>query len=60
MGAVSSLLYASKNIQKISCLVLDSPFSNLQKLLEDIVKSYKILPSIIAKFAYNKVREQIL
>ena len=36
-----------------------SDFMRLKNLLEDIIKSYKILPSLIAKFAYNKAREQI-
>jgi dienelactone hydrolase len=31
MGAVTSLMYVDKN-PEIACIVLDSPFSNLEKL----------------------------
>ena len=59
MGAVSSLIYASKNQMKIQCMVLDSPFANLKKILVDFIDGYKILPSFIAEYSYKKAREQI-
>lgn len=59
MGAVSSLLYASRNPDKIQCLVLDSPFSDIKKIIDDIIKSYRLIPGVVASFAYKKARSEI-
>ena len=58
MGAVSS--YASKNPEKIQCLVLDSPFSDIKKIIDDIIKGYKLIPGAVANFAYKIGRKEIL
>ena len=60
MGAVSALLYASNHLDKVSCLILDSPFSSLQLIFKDTVKRHKFIPKILAKYAYNASREQIM
>ena len=57
MGAVASLLYASNYPDRIECLILDSPFSSLQKILEDIVASYKWIPNMLGKYVYSKARK---
>ena len=56
MGAVSSLIYSSKSPQNISCIILDSPFSDLRKILIDIINSYKIFPQFIIEYGYKKTR----
>lgn len=60
MGAVSCLFYAYKHPEIIACLVLDSPFSDIRKIIADIIKSYKLIPNAVANFAYKKARSEIL
>lgn len=41
MGAVTALLYTSKhdtkdNVKRVTCLILDSPFSNLVKMVPEV------------------------
>lgn len=51
MGAVSTILFARlpENQKQISCLVLDSPFTNIEKLAEDVVKSKHYVPSFLIR-----------
>lgn len=39
MGAVTALMYADQN-HEIGCLVLDSPFSNLEDLCKELAKKH--------------------
>ena len=39
MGAVTALMYADRN-HEIGCVVLDSPFSNLEDLCKELAKKY--------------------
>ena len=43
----------------MSCIVLDSPFSNLKKILVDIIKKYKVFPKAVAEYGYRKLKEQV-
>lgn len=47
MGAVTALLYASTNPEGIIGLCLDSPFSDLRKVVEDVIISYNVTTDLI-------------
>ena len=49
MGAVTSIFYTSKMPSEICGMVLDSPFSNLNRLTLELAQTYARIPSIIAK-----------
>lgn len=44
MGAVTALLYADKNPDKINGIVLDSPFTHFNKMVGDVVRSQRKIP----------------
>ena len=48
MGAVTALLYAAKHDTKekqVSCLILDSPFSNLVKMVPEVADKIDVRSS---------------
>jgi pimeloyl-ACP methyl ester carboxylesterase len=49
MGAVTSIFYAAKHPSDISGMVLDSPFSNLNRLTLELAQTFTRIPAIIAK-----------
>jgi alpha-beta hydrolase superfamily lysophospholipase len=49
MGAVTSIFYTAKEPAAIAAMVLDSPFSNLNKLSLELARTYSRIPEIIAK-----------
>jgi alpha-beta hydrolase superfamily lysophospholipase len=50
MGAVTAILQAHRD-HSIAGMVLDSPFSNLNKLSLELAKTYTKIPGFIAKLA---------
>ena len=58
MGAVTALLYTEKD-PTITGMVLDSPFSNLTKLAEDVAISKTKLPSLVIKGALALIKQTI-
>lgn len=48
MGAVTALLHADRD-PSIAGLILDSPFSNLSKLVNEIAYQYTKVPSFLVK-----------
>ena len=58
MGAVTALMYGSKDLS-IAGLVLDSPFSSLKVLINELAKSRVNLPDFIIKQAINWVKDII-
>jgi pimeloyl-ACP methyl ester carboxylesterase len=58
MGAVTALMYGSKDLS-IAGLVLDSPFSSLKVLINELAKSRVNLPDFIVKQAINWVKDII-
>jgi hypothetical protein len=62
MGAVTALMYADKN-HEIGCVVLDSPFSNLEKLCKEIAKKYdasiSALSGIVLSLISKTIREKV-
>lgn len=61
MGAGSSIIFSAvpENQQFVSCLVLDSPFTTLKKLAEDIVKSRRYVPSFLIRCGLCCVRSDL-
>ena len=60
MGAVTAMLYASKNPFNIKKMVLDSPFSNFKKLVKEIVNSRTGLPEFLYGSVLTKIESDIL
>jgi len=57
MGAVTSIFYAKRNSMFITCMILDSPFSDIEIMVDDFAKQ-KInslfgITSVIVKIAMN-------
>lgn len=48
MGAVTAILYAKQNSYRVNSMVLDSPFSSLKKLVQDLAYEHFNLPSFIS------------
>ena len=59
MGAATSIMYASRDAT-IACMVLDSPFSNLNKLSKELVTTYTKIPVFVANIARHFVRKTVL
>ncbi|KAK9288758.1 hypothetical protein L1049_017222 [Liquidambar formosana] len=60
MGAVTSLMYGAED-PSIAGMVLDSPFSDLNDLMMELVDTYKIrLPKFTVKLAIQYMRRAIL
>ena len=58
MGAVTALMYGSKDLS-IAGLVLDSPFSSLKILINELAKERVGLPDFIIKHALKLIKEII-
>ena len=58
MGAVTALLHAHRD-HSIAGLVLDSPFSSLYRLAEELVKTYATLPNFVLSTALGMLRKSI-
>lgn len=59
MGAVTSILHVARD-NSIAGMVLDSPFSNLNKLSLELVKTYTKIPLFIANLVKKFVRKTVL
>ncbi len=59
MGAVTSILHVARD-NSIAGMVLDSPFSNLNKLSLELVKTYTKIPLFIANLAKKFIRKTVL
>lgn len=58
MGAVTTLLYASKD-PTIASIVVDSPFSSLSLLADELVQYHTKIPLMIGKIAKKFVRKSV-
>ncbi|CAE7435940.1 yqkD [Symbiodinium sp. CCMP2592] len=58
MGAVTAILRAAEDFG-ISALVLDSPFSNLPMVAQELVQSQVGLPDFLVSLALSRVRTEI-
>jgi pimeloyl-ACP methyl ester carboxylesterase len=59
MGAACSILYAS-NDPDIGFLILDSPFTSLREVSEQLISSYKIFPKKLFDAIFSGVRQSIV
>lgn len=57
MGSVTALLYAFED-PTISCIILDSPFSSLKKLSNELSYKFKI-PNFIHSIGFKIIRKSI-
>ncbi len=51
MGAVTSIMYAKRNSMFLSCMILDSPFSDIEVMIKDIAYQHLKLPGFIVSLA---------
>lgn len=58
MGAVSALFSACNNLD-ICSMVLDSPFTSMEKLAYELARKHSSAPGFFLKFVYNKIRDTI-
>ena len=58
MGAVTSLMYADRD-PSIGAMVLDSPFSDLKILVNELAKQYTKIPSLFVSGAMKLVRKTV-
>mmetsp|Transcript_29519 Transcript_29519/g.26922 ORF Transcript_29519/g.26922 Transcript_29519/m.26922 type:complete len:184 (-) Transcript_29519:344-895(-) len=58
MGAVTALLHADRDYT-IGGLVLDSPFSSLKLLCEELIKKHSKLPNVVVNTARKMVKKTI-
>jgi pimeloyl-ACP methyl ester carboxylesterase len=58
MGSVTALRYASLH-PMIAGMVLDSPFSSLKALVQELVKKFSKMPKFIANIALKFLRKTI-
>ena len=60
MGAMTSLLYACRHAPHASCLILDSPFTSLERLCKDLVrKATDRVPRAAVAVALRQVRTSV-
>lgn len=63
MGAVTALMYADSN-HEIGCLVLDSPFSNLEKLSKELAEKHggglSIFSGIALSFLKSTIKDKVI
>lgn len=58
MGAVTALMHADRD-PSIAGLVLDSPFSSLRSLAEDLCKKYSSIPKFVMSAAMMFIKSTI-
>ena len=58
MGAATILLYASKD-PRISCICVDSPFSDFSVLLKELSEQLTIIPGFVFSSAYSLTKEMV-
>lgn len=59
MGAACCILYASCD-PEISFLILDSPFTSLKEVSEQLILSYKLFPRSLFEYIFDSLRKNIL
>jgi hypothetical protein len=60
MGAVTALIYGSKENNNLSAILLDSAFYSLKKLIEELIEKSIKIPNFIANSIIEKIRNTIL
>ena len=60
MGAVTALIYGSKENNNLSAILLDSAFYSLKKLIEEFIEKSIKIPNFIANSIIEIIRKTIL
>ena len=60
MGAVTALIYASRENNHLSAILLDSAFFSLKKLIEEIIEKNINMPNFILNSMFETLRKTIL
>lgn len=58
MGAATALLYADRD-PSIAGMVLDSPFSKLSDLTDELAKTYTKIPNLLVKGVMKLIRSSV-
>ena len=58
MGAITALLYARRD-PRITCMVLDSPFTSFKQLVKELAKQKVSLPGFISVAAFSVLKRSI-
>ena len=58
MGAITSLLHADRD-PSIAGMILDSPFSSLRAVAEELAKRFSSIPSFLTGFGLMFIRKSI-
>jgi pimeloyl-ACP methyl ester carboxylesterase len=58
MGAVTGLLYSDRD-PSIAGMVLDSPFSKLSDLVDELARSYTKIPNFLVKGALKLIKQSV-
>jgi len=58
MGAVTSILYSARD-PRITCLILDSPFSRFKQLVKELAKEKANIPGFLTEGAFSIIRSTI-
>lgn len=63
MGAVAAMLYTFKEPRYIEYMILDSPFSSVERMVRDVASSYiklgEFLAMLVFKFICGSIKERI-
>ena len=60
MGAVTALIYSSRDKNNLSAIVLDSAFYSLKKLIEELIEESIKIPNFIINSMVNTLQNTIL
>jgi len=58
MGAITAIMHADRD-PTIACMVLDSPFTSLKKVAEELTKSKTYIPGFLTTFGLMFIRNSI-
>ena len=60
MGAVTALIYASRQNNHLSAILLDSAFFSLKKLIEELIEKSINIPTFILNSIFETLRKTVL
>lgn len=58
MGAITALLYAKRDL-RISCMILDSPFTNFKQLVKELAKQKASVPGFLTLAVFSVLKRSI-
>jgi hypothetical protein len=59
MGAVTAILYAEEYPERVGVLVVDSPFSSLKKMVQDIAFEHYKIPAFVVNLGLSVISSSI-